>query len=102
MVVKRIEVELSEFSMDEIISYVKDHDEWPLDRSIGDFSDDDIIEAVAHRGIKIAPDGDNPVQDAPSLNDAVDQCRWGNIGLCAHYLIRAIPGLWPLGKILGA
>jgi hypothetical protein len=42
------------------------------------------------------------VKDHGLLNDAIDQARWGNIGLCGHYLIRAIPGLWPLSKILGA
>ena len=42
------------------------------------------------------------VADRKALQDAIDQCRWGNIDLCGHYLIRAIPGLWPLGKILGA
>lgn len=42
------------------------------------------------------------VTNHEALRDAIDQASWGNIGLCAHYLIRAIPGLWPLGKILGA
>ena len=42
------------------------------------------------------------VESEGDLREAISQLNHGNIGLCGHYLIRAIPGLWPLGKILGA
>lgn len=62
-----------------------------------------IAEIVRRRQSTVpALDRNIGVKDHWLLNDAIDQCRWGNIGLCGHYLIRAIPGLWPLGKILGA
>lgn len=105
MLLKRVttdvEVDLSEFPISDIISYIKNENEWPKDKKIDDFSDSEIEQAFIKRGLKVKPDNDDQVQDAAYLNDAVDQCRWGNIGLCGHYLIRAIPGLWPLGKILG-
>jgi hypothetical protein len=41
------------------------------------------------------------IESENDLREAISQLNAGNIGLCGHYLIRAIPGLWPLGKILG-
>lgn len=99
---KTIDVDLSEFPMGDIISYVKDESEWPKDKDISNFSDYEIEQEFMKRDLKIKPDDDDQIQDVAYLDDAIDQARWGNIGLCAHYLIRAIPGLWPLGRILGA
>lgn len=64
---------------------------------------DELTAEIVRRQQSTGPalDRDISVKDHGLLNDAIDQCRWGNIGLCGHYLIRAIPGLWPLGKILG-
>ena len=42
------------------------------------------------------------IESESDLREAISQLNAGNIGLCGHYLTRAIPGLWPLRKILGA
>lgn len=53
------------------------------------------------RNYKIAPE-DDPVADNEDLIQAINYCQRGDIGMCGHYLIRAIPQLHPLGRILGA
>lgn len=62
----------------------------------------ELVAEIVRRRQAIGPSLDSKtcVNDYGLLNDAIDQCRWGNFDLCANYLIRAIPGLWPLGKIL--
>lgn len=87
-----------------IIDYLKGCDEWPKEKRLADFSDPEIMHEFRSRGMidDQEDDDDSPVADEDCLNKAIDQCRWGNVGMCGVYLIAAIPELWPLGKLLGA
>lgn len=92
-----IKSELMDFATHEIIKHLEDCGEWP---TIKKFTDEEILEAFTERDLKIRPDDDDPIKDGGALNEAIDRARDGDIGLCGHFLIRAIPGLWPLRKIL--
>jgi hypothetical protein len=91
--------DLSKVATHEMKGELEARGDWPDDPTLTEFPDystDEIM--VELEGRETWDD----VKDKGSLANAIDQLRWGNVGLCAHYLIRAIPDLHPLGKILGA
>lgn len=90
---------LSRIGTDAMITELNHRNAYPV---ISTFDDDEIRAAFEDRGLKARPEDDDPVEHTGDLNEAIDRAQDGDIGLCGHYLIRAIPGLWPLGKILGA
>lgn len=68
---------------------------------ISDINDDDLIDEVERRDLHLAEESD-ALQDSSCLDKAVDYARWGDFGMAGYFLVQAVPGLHPIGKILGA
>jgi hypothetical protein len=91
-------VDLNEVSTDELIAELKARDELPEPR-LTDFDDYEIEGEYEARELGVA-EYDATLQDEDSLDKAVNYARWGDFDSCSHFLIRAIPGLYPIQKVL--
>ena len=52
--------------------------------------------------LKLRDEWPSQIASGGDLAKAIDYARWGNFELAVHYLVKAVPELYPLGRKLGA
>jgi hypothetical protein len=71
-----------------------------VDVDLDDFEDDDLIDELESRGYTVAKNEDDNADSNPSLLNAIDWFKRGDVSEALIYLERAVPELYGLHKYI--
>jgi hypothetical protein len=88
---------IGDFTCDVMIDDLKTRGDW-LD--LCDYSDAEVKDEAKYRDMSII-DVTEMLKDEDALEKSIDYARWGDLTSCGYFLIKALPGLWPIRKVPG-